>query len=64
MVEVVKALRARLILPMHYFNPYTLDRFLARVRDDFLVETATEATIVVSQKTLPSEPKVLVLPGN
>jgi L-ascorbate metabolism protein UlaG (beta-lactamase superfamily) len=64
MVEVIKALRARLILPMHYFNPYTLDRFLARVRDDFLVETATEATIVVSQKTLPSEPKVLVLPGN
>jgi L-ascorbate metabolism protein UlaG (beta-lactamase superfamily) len=64
MVEVVKALRARLILPMHYFNPYTLDRFLARVRDDFLVETATEATIIVSQKTLPSEPKVLVLPGN
>src|SRR5262249_11392120 len=24
-VEVLKALRARLILPMHYFNPYTLN---------------------------------------
>jgi len=64
MVEVLKSLRARLILPMHYFNPYTLDRFLARVRNDFTVETATEPVIVVSQATLPSEPKVLVLPGN
>ena len=64
MVEVLRALRARLVLPMHYFNPYTLDRFLARIRDEFLVETAREPMIVVSQATLPSEPKVLVLPGN
>ena len=64
MVEVVKALRARLILPMHYFNAYTLNRFLDRVRGDFAVETADSATIVVSQATLPSEPKVLVLPGS
>ncbi len=64
MVEVLKALRARLILPMHYFNPYTLNRFLDRIRNDFLVETAKEPVIVVSQATLPSEPKVLVLPGN
>ena len=64
MVEVLKALRARLILPMHYFNPYTLNRFLDRIRNDFPVETAKEAMIVVSQATLPSEPKVLVLPGN
>ena len=61
MVEVLKALRARLILPMHYFNPYTLNRFLDRIRNDFPVETATEPMIVVSQATLPSEPKVLVL---
>jgi L-ascorbate metabolism protein UlaG (beta-lactamase superfamily) len=64
MVEVLKALRARLILPMHYFNPYTLNRFLDRIRNDFPVETATEPVIIVSQAALPSEPKVLVLPGN
>ena len=28
MVEVLKALKAPLMIPMHYFNPYTLDRFL------------------------------------
>jgi hypothetical protein len=64
MVEVLKALRARLILPMHYFNPYTLNRFLERIASDFPVERAGEATVVVSQPTLPGEPKVLVLPGN
>jgi L-ascorbate metabolism protein UlaG (beta-lactamase superfamily) len=63
-VETLKTLRARLILPMHYFNPYTLDRFLDRIRADFAVEMATEPTIVVSQPTLPTEPKVLVLPGS
>jgi L-ascorbate metabolism protein UlaG (beta-lactamase superfamily) len=63
MVEVVKALRARLILPMHYFNAYTLNRFLDRVRGEFAVAMADGATIVISQATLPSEPTVLVLPG-
>ena len=64
MVEVLKALRARLILPMHYFNPFTLQRFVERIRNDFTVEMATLPTIVVSQPTLPADPKVLVLPGH
>lgn len=61
--ETLRTLRARLILPMHYFDTYTLTRFLDRIRSDFTVEMGKEPTIVVSQATLPSEPKVLVLPG-
>ncbi|MDX2202366.1 MAG: MBL fold metallo-hydrolase [Hyphomicrobiaceae bacterium] len=64
MVEVLKALRARLILPMHYFNTYTLDRFLDRVRGEFPIEMAESSVLVVSQASLPANPKVLVLPGN
>jgi L-ascorbate metabolism protein UlaG (beta-lactamase superfamily) len=63
-VETLKTLRVRLILPMHYFNPYTLNRFLDRIRTDFPVEMASGTSVVVSQATLPGEPKVLVLPGN
>jgi L-ascorbate metabolism protein UlaG (beta-lactamase superfamily) len=63
-VEVLKALRARLILPMHYFNPFTLNRFLDAIRNDFPTETSSGPSIVVSQATLPSNPKVLVLPGS
>jgi hypothetical protein len=63
-VETLKTLRARLVLPMHYFNPYTLNRFVDRIGSDFPVERATEPMIVVSQAMLPVSPKVLVLPGN
>jgi hypothetical protein len=48
---------------MHYFNQSTLSRFLDSIRADFPVETASEASVVVSQALLPPEPKVLVLPG-
>jgi hypothetical protein len=63
-VDTLKTLRARLILPMHYFNPYTLNRFLEHIKSELPVETSAEPSIVVSQLTLPSEPKVLVLPGS
>jgi L-ascorbate metabolism protein UlaG (beta-lactamase superfamily) len=63
-VETLKTLRARLILPMHYFNPYTLNRFLERIGNDFPVERSADPSIVVSQATLPGSPKILVLPGN
>ena len=62
-VETLKTLRARLVLPMHYFDTFTLGRFLDQIRGDFPVEMGKEAAIVVSQATLPAEPKVLVLPG-
>jgi L-ascorbate metabolism protein UlaG (beta-lactamase superfamily) len=62
-VDTLRTLRARLILPMHYFDTLTLGRFLDRIRSDFAVEMGNEPTIVVSQTTLPVEPKVLVLPG-
>jgi L-ascorbate metabolism protein UlaG (beta-lactamase superfamily) len=62
-VETLKTLRARLVLPMHYFNPYTLDRFLERIGNDFPVERSATPEVIVSQATLPGEPKILVLPG-
>jgi hypothetical protein len=62
-LETLRILRARLILPMHYFNSYTLNRFLERIGADFPVERATEPTMVVSQATLPASPKIIVLPG-
>ena len=63
MVEVLQALKAPLIIPMHYFSTFTLNRFLARVRRDFEVETSVIPQVVISKTTLPVKPKVLVLPG-
>ena len=63
MVEVLHALKAPLIIPMHYFSAYTLDRFLQRVRQEWEVEIAEIPSLVVSKTSLPAKPKVLVLPG-
>lgn len=63
MVEVVKNLRARLIIPMHYFGAATLARFLDRVKGDFEIKESLAASVTVSRATLPASPRVLVLPG-
>ncbi|MFN3659473.1 MAG: MBL fold metallo-hydrolase [Pseudolabrys sp.] len=63
MVEVLKALKAPLMIPMHYFSAFTLDRFLSRVRQDWDVEIAEVPSLVVSKTSLPGKPKVMVLPG-
>jgi len=64
MVEVLHALKAPLMIPMHYFSSYTLDRFLDRVRREWNVEISPGPVLVVSKTTLPARPKVLVLPGH
>jgi L-ascorbate metabolism protein UlaG (beta-lactamase superfamily) len=64
MVEVLHALKAPLMIPMHYFSAYTLDRFLQRVRQEWDVDVAEIPSLVVSKTNLPSKPKVLVLPGH
>jgi L-ascorbate metabolism protein UlaG (beta-lactamase superfamily) len=64
MMEVLAALKPQLVIPMHFFDQYTLARFLDRARESFEVERAEVPTVVVSRATLPAKPKVLVLPGH
>ena len=63
MVEVLGALKAPLMIPMHYFSTYTLDRFLKTLGQKYQVEMAETPSMLVSKTTLPTKPKVLVLPG-
>jgi L-ascorbate metabolism protein UlaG (beta-lactamase superfamily) len=63
MMEVLTALKAPLIIPMHFFGWYTLDRFIERAIQQWPVEQAEIPSVVVSKTTLPASPKVLVLPG-
>ncbi len=63
MMEVLSALKAPLIIPMHFYNQYILDRFLDRARKLWDVETAEIPSVLVSKAMLPAAPKVLVLPG-
>jgi len=63
MVEVLKSIKAPLMIPMHYFSMHTLNRFIDRIRADYIVEQSDIPSVVVSRATLPSSPKLLVLPG-
>ena len=63
MIDIAKRVRASLLIPMHYFGPGRLSVFLEAMRSAFNVEINPEPTVVISQKTLPQSPKVLVLPG-
>lgn len=63
MVEVMEGLKAPLMIPMHYFSVFTLNRFLDRMREKFDVEFSDTPSVVISKTTLPVKPKILVLPG-
>jgi L-ascorbate metabolism protein UlaG (beta-lactamase superfamily) len=63
MMEVLTALKAPLIVPMHFFGWYALERFLDRARQQWPVEQSEISSVVVSKTTLPASPKVLVLSG-
>ncbi len=64
MMDVLKTLQARVMVPMHFFGPSTLNRFINRSRELWAVEMRPEPVLVVSKATLPARPTVIVLPGN
>jgi L-ascorbate metabolism protein UlaG (beta-lactamase superfamily) len=63
MFEVLTSLKASLMIPMHYFSAYTLNRFLSRAKEQWDVEFNDTPSLLLSKTTLPAKPKVLVLPG-
>jgi L-ascorbate metabolism protein UlaG (beta-lactamase superfamily) len=64
MVEVIQAIKAPLMVPMHFFSTFTLRNFLDRVRQQYEVELANTPSFVASKYTLPTKPKFLALPGH
>ncbi|WP_231711280.1 MBL fold metallo-hydrolase [Xanthobacter dioxanivorans] len=63
MVETLKAINPPLVIPMHYFSAWGLDRFLSRLGKDWQVERSGTPTVMLSRPTLPKERTLLVLPG-
>jgi L-ascorbate metabolism protein UlaG (beta-lactamase superfamily) len=63
MVEVIGQIHPALVIPMHYFSPYTLARFLDLMRGNYDVEVSETPTVTLARATLPYR-RVLVLPGN
>ena len=64
MIEVLKSVQARIMIPMHFFGGSTLNRFLAKSQDHWPVERRDTPIITVAKSALPARPTIIVLPGN
>nr|WP_047575857.1 MBL fold metallo-hydrolase [Methylobacterium sp. ZNC0032] len=64
MLDVLKSIQARVMIPMHFFGGGTLARFLARTQEIWPVERRDQATITLAKATLPARPTMVVLPGH
>jgi L-ascorbate metabolism protein UlaG (beta-lactamase superfamily) len=63
MLNVLNELKARIVLPMHYFSAQTLTRFINGLSSDFDVDYKGDPTVILSAGKLPDRPKLIVLPG-
>lgn len=61
MIGILKRARASVVIPMHWFNPMGLERFLAGMADDFEIEMTGVSFTEVSLRALPSNPTIRVL---
>ena len=61
MTRIIDRLRSSIVIPMHWFGDYTLDSFLAGMRDTFQVVEVGGPTLDVSLDRLPSRPTIMVL---
>ncbi|WP_446728379.1 MBL fold metallo-hydrolase [Phaeobacter sp. QD34_3] len=65
MVEVLRRLRSSVILPMHWFTDFSLERFLIQIGNqaggEFDVVQEGAADITVSLRSLPDRPTIHVL---
>ena len=52
MVEVIEQIRPALVIPMHYFSPFTLARFLALVRERYDVVISETPSVTLARATL------------
>src|SRR5205823_5537295 len=50
MIEVLTSLKAPLMIPMHFFSTYTLNRFIDRISRDWDVETSEIPSVVLSKQ--------------
>ncbi|MCB1451126.1 MAG: MBL fold metallo-hydrolase [Nitratireductor sp.] len=61
MIELAGQLRSSIVIPMHYFSTFSLQRFIAGMQDKFALQVEPGTSTRVSLADLPSSPQVRVL---
>jgi L-ascorbate metabolism protein UlaG (beta-lactamase superfamily) len=61
MIELAKQLRSSIVIPMHYFSAFSLQRFLVGMESDFAIDITGKRSVSVSLASLPQTRTVVVL---
>lgn len=61
MIRILQRLRSSVVIPMHWFSEYSLQRFLEGMANDFALQRPGESALEVSLRSLPPRPTVVVL---
>ena len=61
MMNVLRRVKASIVIPMHWFADASLGRFLAGMEGDFAIERPGANDIEVSLRSLPDRPTIIVL---
>ncbi len=61
MSELARQFRSSIILPMHWFSGFSLQRFLQNMGENFAINIRNESDMEASLFSLPSTPTVVVL---
>lgn len=64
MISVLKRLRSRIVIPMHWFSDFALEDFLDGMSDQFTVVRVEGPVLNVRRDALPSQPTIMVLRPN
>jgi len=63
MIEVLRQIGPKLVIPMHIFTQASLERFLARASGFYAVRREPSPTLLLSRAELPETPSIVVLAG-
>lgn len=64
MLVVIDQIKPSLVIPMHYFGPSVLQRFLARANGRYPVRFNPTPEVALTRDALPKTTEILVLPGD
>jgi L-ascorbate metabolism protein UlaG (beta-lactamase superfamily) len=63
MMEVLKMLSPRVVIPMHFFGTHTLEKFIRTGSEHYIIDRRNIPDATFSRETLPEKPTMVVLPG-
>jgi hypothetical protein len=61
MIRVLQRMKARIVIPMHWFQGWTLEAFLEGMSRDYEIVQDGASEIIVSLRNLPDRPTIHVL---